>query len=159
MGVGDEDAEAYRLFAELGGERPTERADAGARIEYDNFASHAQFDAWGVAAVIDRFRSGCGNGAAHTPEFKPDVAHLGPPIRIPFPCKEQARRLAGGDSESPFPETQKSDLLGRDEAVTAGVLGVGQRDGQGVGRVGRGVAGKWRRRCTILATASLRAAP
>jgi hypothetical protein len=75
MGVGDDNAEANGLFAELGSERPAQGADAGARIQYDNFASHTQFHAWGVAPVIDRIRPGRRDGAAHTPEFKPDGIH------------------------------------------------------------------------------------
>ena len=49
-------------------ELAAEQAQAGAGVEDDDLAVGADFDAGGVAAVVDGGRAGCGDGAADAPE-------------------------------------------------------------------------------------------
>ncbi len=74
MSVGDEDAEIDRSVFELLGKGEAKTADAGASVKNDNFGADADFDAGGVAAVMDGFVSWGGNGTADTPELKPGGA-------------------------------------------------------------------------------------
>src|SRR5205823_814839 len=69
MRVGEEHAQTDWLGFKFLSQRQTERADAGASVEHDQLAIGADFNARGIATVIDRGWSGGGNRAAHAPEF------------------------------------------------------------------------------------------
>ena len=70
MGVGQEQGEIDRRAVEFLLERKPKLANARARIENNDFAIGAHFDASRVAAVADRRRAGHGDGAADAPKLQ-----------------------------------------------------------------------------------------
>ena len=68
--VRNQQREMKWTLLELGGQRVPQAAQAGARIQDDNFAAAANFYARGIATVAHGTRSRSRNRAARTPEFQ-----------------------------------------------------------------------------------------
>ena len=67
--VRDQQREIDPLVLEFLRQRQAKPANSAPRVEDDDFAIGADLHARRVASVFDRARAGCGNRAAHPPEF------------------------------------------------------------------------------------------
>jgi hypothetical protein len=70
MRVGKQQGEIERLFFKLGHQLASEQAQAGSGIEDDDLSPDANFDAGGIASVMDGGGSRGGNGATNAPKFE-----------------------------------------------------------------------------------------
>jgi hypothetical protein len=69
MTMGQEDVDVANIWAF--GKRLAEQSQSGAGIENQHVFAAAYFDAGGVAAIADGFRSGTRNATADAPEPNP----------------------------------------------------------------------------------------
>jgi hypothetical protein len=69
MTVGQENVDIANIF--IPDQRVAERSQSGAGIEDKHAFAAAYFDAGGIAAIADGFRSGAGDATADSPEPNP----------------------------------------------------------------------------------------
>ena len=76
MGVRDEEVQVDRTVPELAHEGQSQPPQAGAGVEHNDHIVDSDFDARGVAAVMDGVAARGGNRAAHAPDFEAGAAAL-----------------------------------------------------------------------------------